>query len=286
MQGINSILSFFMALISLFTTIVNGSLFKREIDLNDFELVWADEFDGDSLDRTKWSTQDTTELRRGGYWNGEMVEVQDGNLTIYSKYLENGIEGENVPGWYTAQISTRDLYEQTYGYFEVRCILPKGYGQWAAFWMINSSLRYEYPDGTKGAEIDIFESAYYGTDDPNQVTSAVHWGGYADKHVIASPIYTGVRPTDPYNSFNTYGLEWNEHEYIFYINGEVYARMTRFQAAPSQEPEYMILSVEMSGANGIPADLGTGWAPGSIEDNGRDFVSEFVIDYVRCYQYK
>ena len=128
MQGINSILSFFMALISLFTTIVNGSLFKREIDLNDFELVWADEFDGDNLDRTKWSTQDTTELRRGGYWNGEMVEVQDGNLTIYSKYLENGIEGENVPGWYTAQISTRDLYEQTYGYFEVRCILPKGYG--------------------------------------------------------------------------------------------------------------------------------------------------------------
>ena len=152
--------------------------------------------------------------------------------------------------------------------------------------MINSSLRYEYPDGTKGAEIDIFESAYYGTDDPNQVTSAVHWGGYADKHVIASPIYTGVRPTDPYNSFNTYGLEWNEHEYIFYINGEVYARMTRFQAAPSQEPEYMILSVEMSGANGVPADLGTGWAPGTMEDNGRDFVSEFVIDYVRCYQYK
>ena len=50
--------------------------------------------------------------------------------------------------------------------------------------------------------------------------------------------------------------------------------------------ESMILSVEMSGANGVPADLGTGWAPGSIEDNGRDFVSEFVIDYVRCYQYK
>ena len=28
------------------------------------------------------------------------------------------------------------------------------------------------------------------------------------------------------------------------------------------------------------------WAPGTMEDNGRDFVSEFVIDYVRCYQYK
>ena len=42
MQGINSILSFFMALISLFTTIVNVSLFKREIDFNYFDLVRSD----------------------------------------------------------------------------------------------------------------------------------------------------------------------------------------------------------------------------------------------------
>ena len=101
MQGINGILSFFMALISLFTTIVNGSLFKREIDLNDFELVWADEFDGDSLDRTKWSTQDTTELRRGGYWNGEMVEVQDGALKV--RMFPAGIPRRSPPATCTSR---------------------------------------------------------------------------------------------------------------------------------------------------------------------------------------
>lgn len=288
MSVIVKIFSFFLALFSLFTSLVNGTYHREESTMDDFELVWSDEFDGDTLDTSKWSTRQATEIRRGGYWNGDLLEVKDGHLVIYSKYLENGVQEGDPAGWYTAQVSSRGLYEQTYGYFEVRCILPEGYGQWAAFWMNSPAMgNSTYIDSRKGAEIDIFESAYFGTDNPDRVSSAVHFGGYGIALTSISPIYTGgVHPVDPYHSFNTYGLEWNESEYIFYINGEVAARTSRFQVMPSQTPEYMILSVEMSGANGVPADLGTDWAPGSIEDNGRDFVSEFVIDYVRCYQYK
>lgn len=54
---------------------------------------------------------------------------------------------------------------------------------------------------------------------------------------------------NPYEEFNTYGLEWNEDEYIFYING-VETFRTSFGGV-SQNPEYVILSVEMRGENGI-----------------------------------
>ncbi len=289
MQGLFNFISFIMSVVTFISALFTGASCKPDktaIDLDNFTLVWSDEFDGDEVDKSKWQTQETTEIRRGGYWNGALAEVTDGNLVITSKYLPNGVNEGDPAGWYTAQLSSIDRYEQTYGYFETRCILPEGYGQWAAFWMMNDAMSETYLTGRRGAEIDVFESAYFGTEKPDQVSSAIHWGGYGYGLTSLSPTYTGVQPIDPYHSYNTYGLEWNKNEYIFYVNGEVYAYATRFKTVPSQQPEHLLLSVEMAGENGVPANESTAWAPGTIEDNGRDFVSEFIIDYVRCYQYK
>ena len=48
--------------------------------MDDFELVWSDEFDGDTLDTSKWSTRQATEIRRGGYWNGAAYRGMKQNL--------------------------------------------------------------------------------------------------------------------------------------------------------------------------------------------------------------
>ena len=49
----------------------------------------------------------------------------------------------------------------------------------------------------------------------------------------------------------------------------------------SQVPEYMILSVEVGGADAVP---GESWS-GSILTTD-DMPTDFIIDYVRAYQYK
>ena len=63
------------------------------------------------------------------------------------------------------------------------------------------------------------------------------------------------------------------------INGKETAR-TDFGI--SQSPEYLILSVEIGGSNGQPDPKS--WA-GDIKDND-DLSADFVVDYVRAYQYK
>ena len=48
--------------------------------------------------------------------------MSDGTLKITTEYKENGKYG---PGYYTGMLNTKGLFEQTHGYFEIRCILPK-----------------------------------------------------------------------------------------------------------------------------------------------------------------
>lgn len=258
----------------------------EELDLDKFELTWSDEFDGDSLDLTKWRdhhrSQGEATVRRGGYWHRDMAVVEDGKLNIKTAYMENGVGG-GPAAYYSAGIDTNGLFEQKYGYFEVSCRLPKGEGQWAAFWMLTDSMWEETGNGHSGAEIDIFESPYFNKIWPynNVVSSAVHIDGYGEAH---KQFPVGKFFVDkPYDTFNTYGLEWNEDEYIFYING-VETNRGNFGGV-SRTPQYLILSVEIGNAtdvwDGIP---GNSWA-GDLNNNIH-LPSSFEIDYVRVYQYK
>ena len=129
-------------------------------------------------------------------------------------------------------------------------------------------------------QIDIYESPYYHLEgvDGNSVASNIHINGYGEEHRTKSVCHSRVTANNPYEEFNTYGLEWNEKGYIFYING-VEAGRTRFGV--SEVPEWMILSVEVDGANGEPAD---GWSGAAVD--AENPPTDFVVDYVRAYQYK
>lgn len=274
-----TIFSFFLNLFGL-----PGYPKAETVDMNKFDLVWADEFEGDSVDYTKWNAgwwgNENTMVRKGGWWNGKLATVEDGALHIATRYYENGVNNDGNAGWYSSQLTTRYSYEQKYGYFEVRCILPKGSGLWSAFWMMCEGVFDEGKEGRDGSELDIFESAYYSSSNRDTVSSAIHYDGYGDAHRSKTIHHTHVYGSDPYEEFNTYGMEWNEKGYTFYINGHK-CGSTDFGGV-SREPEYMLLSVEVGGSNGKPADS---WAGKSIETNG--FApTDFIVDYVRAYQYK
>ena len=251
-------------------------------------LVWADEFDGDALDATKWEGHycgaGDASVRRGSYWHTDMATVKDGKLHIRTAYYPEGYKGNGKPGWYTCGIDTNNLFEPTYGYFEARCILPKGSGLWSAFWMISDNMAFS-PDigsvegGTDGAEIDIFESAFYESKYPRRVSSNIHVDGYGEWHKSENVCEPFILFNDPYEEFNTYGLAWTADGYIFYINGIETGR-SDFGGA-SQVPEYLILSVEVGGNNAVPA---ADWTGGPLTPDSEP--TDFVIDYVRAYQYK
>ena len=276
-----SILAFFASIIILICTSLDIPCYPmgEKLDMDKFKETFSDDFTGE-LDRSVWSGHyqygNTTVSRKGSYWNQYLAETKDGNLVIPVVYLEDGMGGKGA-GWYSAGIDTDsdapNNFSQKFGYFECRCILPAGADIWSAFWLMNSGVFDEDGSGRDGTEIDIFESDGYEKLNKKNVSSNLHFDGYGDAHQKLGAERFLLK-NNPYEEFNTYGLEWNENEYIFYING-VETFRTSFGGV-SQNPEYLILSVEMRGEDGIPSERENAPAEGA----------EFIIDYVKVYQYK
>lgn len=250
----------------------------QTLDLDKFTLTWSDEFDGDSLDRTKWSGHRFdagAHKRRDGYWALEALELRDGMLHIPSFYSEEGLAG-GPAGYYACGLATQGLFEQKFGYFEARVKLPQGQGLWSAFWMYNDAVGSEDSSPQKGTEVDIYESAYWHESWPrkNAVSSNLHYyeGGYAG--TLHSQSVSLVYVKKPYDTFHTYGVEWNEAEYIFYVDG-VETRRSSFGDV-CQSELWLLLTVEHQRG---------GWA-GDISKNKPEDMTDFVVDYVRAYQYK
>ena len=160
-------------------------------------------------------------------------------------------------------------YEQLYGYFEIRCILPKGAGLNPAFWLLSDGMFDDPTDGgITGAEVDVFETnTKYNRLSPEfeSVYHTIHVDSYDEYH--RSENQGSYYADDPYNKFNTYGVEWNEDEYIFYINGVETAR-TSFGGV-CQVPLYLIISV------GVNEDV----------YESKHLPATMTVDYVKCYQY-
>ena len=282
---ITKITAFFLTIASFFLTLFGlpGYPTGDEVDMSKFTLTFAEEFDGNSVDYSVWQQgwegSGITMVRKGGYWNSKMASVSDGCLHIATKYYKNGILNDGKAGWYTTALETRGKFEQRYGYYEVRCILPKGAGLWSAFWMMCGEVGNIDGSGKDGSELDIFESPFY-SEYTDVVSSAVHYDGYDDAHKQKTICKTHVYGSNPYEEFNTYGMEWNENEYIFYINGKECGRSDF--GGVCRETGYVILSVEVGGNNAVP---GESWAGDSIDTNSTA-PTDFIVDYVRVYQYK
>ena len=280
MAVIKTILAFFASLAISFCVTLDIPCYPmgEKVDMSKFTQTFSDEFEGE-LNRSVWSGHyqygNTTESRKGSYWNQYLATTKDGSLVIPVTYLEDGMGGMGA-GWYSAGIDTDsdspDGFSQKFGYFECRCILPKGADIWSAFWLMNDGVYEVDGSGRDGTEIDIFESDGYDKLLNKNISSNLHFDGYGDSHQKLGAKRFLIK-NNPYEEYNTYGLEWNENEYIFYING-VETFRTDFGGV-SQNEEYLILSVEMKGENGIP----------SQRENAPAEDTFFIVDYVRVYQY-
>ncbi|HOO24983.1 MAG TPA: glycoside hydrolase family 16 protein [Clostridiales bacterium] len=233
----------------------------QELNLTGYELVFEDEFEGESLDLTKWAYRGNGP-RRAAYMSPGQAFLENGNLVIRAEYRD----GEYGEAWYAGMIRTVEDF--TSGYFECRCIASKGGGFWSAFWLNSPGMSSAEASngGIGGAEIDIFEAFNYKKRFmENSVSLNIHVGGYGDG--LRSEGLGNFKVKNPYTQYNTYGLEWTENEYIFYING-VEAIRSDFKDGVSKGLEYVILSLEPDG---------------EVTENP-GFSTDFIVDYVRVYQ--
>lgn len=93
----------------------------------DYELTFMDSFNGHALDETKWAYCPNW-TRDQCVWTEDAAYLEDGNLIL-------AVTGSEIP-YSAGAIRTRDIFQQQYGYWEIRCKLPEAEGICGAFWLM------------------------------------------------------------------------------------------------------------------------------------------------------
>jgi beta-glucanase (GH16 family) len=217
-----------------------------------WQLAWRDEFDGSTLDDSKWETPPDGR-RRDAWWMKKAVSLDgEGHLVIRTfKEGDRYIDG---------CARTRGRYEHAFGYYVARIKLQKKPGHWPAFWLFNMSQGSLGNQGRDGSEIDIMEKPWL----DDRVNHAIHWDGYGEEHKSAGKVTRGVNLME---GFHTYSLLWTPDEYVFYIDGKETWRTKA--GGVCQVPLYIKLSDEVGD-----------WA-GDIKKV--KLPDEFLVDYVRVF---
>jgi beta-glucanase (GH16 family) len=203
-----------------------------------WKLVWRDEFEGTSLDTSKWDYRQLGP-REGAMMSKDCVTVETGLCRVWVKEKDGML--------HNGMISTHKKFEPLYGIIAGRMRFPRMQGQHGSIWM-QPAKGEKIPNNParSGAEIDIIEwfgerwdsgtasNLYWpGMKDGKLDTKANHAGGTKDFKILPE----GVLPSD---DFHVYSVEWSPKGYIFRMDGkETY----RIAEGVSQVKQYLILSL-------------------------------------------
>ncbi len=218
-----------------------------------WKLAWHDEFDGTTLDESKWDVPEGK--RRDAWWSRKAIAL-DGKGHLAIRTLKEGGK------YYDGCVRTKGKFEHVFGYYVARIRLQKQPGHWSAFWMFGSGVTKIGHGGMDGTEIDIMEKPWL----DDRVQHALHWDGYGKAHRSKGNV---ARVPGVVKGWHTFGLLWTPDEYVFYVDGKATWRTKA--GGVCQMPLYLKLSDEAQFK---------GWA-GDIRE--AKLPDEFLVDYVRVY---
>jgi beta-glucanase (GH16 family) len=250
--------------------IINIAFEKTDYEYAEPKILFFDDFEGDELDTEKWAYCPNWDRQGRSTWDDSLVTVSDGYLRLGfvrdkelgHKKTEKQADADNWIRAGAVRTMKRDhinpLFENGYGYYEARLLLPKVDGMWGAFWLMSPTLK----DRVKpeiGTEIDIVESIH---NERGIYNAAIHWGGYGNHHQGRG---SKSNPVDIYDGeFHIFALEWTPSEYIFYVDG---IEFWRVEGNINRNPNYVKLSVESADWSvALPVDFTEG---------------EMLVDYVK-----
>ncbi|MGV8090429.1 MAG: family 16 glycosylhydrolase [Mangrovibacterium sp.] len=224
--------------------------------LKNYQIVWEDEFNGTTLNTSKWK------YRNEGKSAGKYATISKNNIELDGKgHMLIKITKDSDGKYYTGSLDTRKIFETTYGYFECRAAMHKQLGPEVVFRLYSADYGKTLDPAKDGAMISIFQ---YHRQTP-VVQHAVYWNSGADRQKDNKLIQL----KDIGKGFHTFGLEWTQDEYIFYVDGK---ETWRTSVAVSQRNEYLILLADLSGWGGDPAQ--------------GNFPDAITFDYVKVYKPK
>lgn len=231
-----------------------------------WRLQFSDEFDGSSLDTTKWSTcywwatdgGCTNEGNKEPQWYQPDEVLLSGNGILRLRAQQRSVVSSKGKTYaYTSgMIASHDKFAFTYGYAEIRAKVPKGKAMWPAFWLLPA--RKDTPP-----EIDVLEIL---GERSSTVRMTLHYANDKGQDRTAGKKYSGPNfATD----FHTFAIDWTPQRITWYVDGQ---EQYQVDHDIPHEPMYLI------------ANLAAGGAWYGYPDATTPLPAYFEIDYIRVYQ--
>lgn len=248
-----------------------------------YELVFADEFDGDGPpDETRWTYD--THRNAVGWYNNELqyyaarrpenARIENGQLVIeaHREQLDREAYADHGGQGYTStRLTTQGKGAWTYGFFEIRAKLPCGRGTWPAIWMLPEDPSVVWPEG---GEIDIMEHVGY---EPGVIHHSIHTRafnfGRGTQKTTSHQVATAC------DQFHRYQLLWTSKGLMFAVDDAprfLFENKASGRARwPFDKPMHLLLNIAVGG------DWG-----GRKGVDAQAFPQRMEIDHVRVYQLK
>jgi beta-glucanase (GH16 family) len=269
------------------------------------QLLWSEEFNGPSLDASRWTATDGNgcQINLCGYGNQELEYYSPNNVSIADVPFEPGtralaIRAQNQTvgsNFFTSgKIDTHGKVQVQYGMIEIRMATPNiATGLWPAAWMLGTSAQ-TWP---RNGEIDIMEMGHKasvraaaGSPSANNFvgSNVITWQQAAcvpgNESCAASTAWQTknwyVPATSLANRFVTYRLYWTESQMRFTtvdngVEHDMYDAPLPVNSTSLQAPFYLLLNLAVGGNftdAATPAQV-TAPLPGTM-----------YVDYIRVYQ--
>ena len=262
------------------SSVATGEEVNKAFDTTGWYLAWSEEFDGTSVDTSRWSFDIGNGV--GGWGNQELQYYRQENARVSGGYLYIDVKRESYNGFSftSAKLKSQGKVQVHFGKIAARIKLPYGKGMWPAFWMLGRDF-----DGNNWpavGEIDIMEMAGgQGGDIGDRIVyCTMHWdhnGGYASY---------GTRYTNSAklsDDFHIYEIEWTPDRIIGRIDGIQYYYNDFFYNGNDgkannefQFPFYLILNVAVGGTFFDPDILNPALVTAPMPQS-------MVVDWVRYY---
>jgi len=166
---------------------------------NGLKPVWEDDFNAKELDPKKWNS-------------GGSARIVDGKLQI--EVISTGKPGFWTSGW----VNSSKKFTHAQGYFEasIRAVQTKGRG-WVTYGIRNEDLsktpsaamRFTFTGGDKiSPDLDIFDES-------------------GSHHLTPKESVIPMDGGKSYKKFLTYGLQWTDKNYIWYVEGRQVHKLAR-----------------------------------------------------------
>lgn len=247
-------------------------------------LLFSDEFEGNALDRAKWSVIGTefwvNDEQQAYIDRPDVLAVDNGHLVLTPRYAPGADPlARRKADFVAGRIESKGKFDFTYGRAEARIRMPDAVGVWPAFWLLGNGA---WP--TTG-EIDVME--YVGEKD---------WTGVA----IHGPKYSGETPFvdrayfpagQDATGWHDYAAEWTPTQVEFYRDGVVTYRVTRpmiehFGKWVLDNPQHVIVNFALGGAypvkvNGVKSPY-PGLPAATVERIKRGEIA-MEVDWVRVW---